>query len=105
MPQIASACGVFSSAVPGGATPVGLIGNFNVALIPAAGGFNGTIVLQKSYADSGGQWVTVSENATGTAASYTGAVALQMIEFEAGVSYRWNCTVYSSGSCYYRISQ
>jgi len=101
MAQLAGACGSFTGiANGGGCTPT--VGNFNVAL---SGTFVGTCVLQKNYDNGSWGWTNVSENATGTAASYTAPVSMQMTEFEAGVSYRWICTAYASGTINYRISQ
>lgn len=101
MAQLAFACGSFSGTGNGnGCTPT--TGNFNVAI---SGTFVGTVQLQKNFDNGTWGWTPVSQNATGAAASYTAPVAMQMTEFEQGVSYRWVCTAYTSGTINYRISQ
>ena len=66
--------------------------------------FSGTVQLERSF-DGGATFVPVSEDTTGTAASYTAAFNGQIYEAEHQIFYRWNCTAYSSGNINYRISQ
>lgn len=66
--------------------------------------FSATVQLQRSF-DGGATWITISEDTTGTLASYTAEMNGLIYEPEQGVQYRFNCTAYTSGTINYRISQ
>lgn len=79
-----------------GATSVTLKGYFDVTF---QGGV-GTVKLEKTY--DGTNWFDVSQDAGGTQASYvlTAGLELSFVGFEPAenVSYRFNCTAYTSGT-------
>jgi len=75
--------------------------NFNVSIW---GTFVGTVLVQRSF-DAGTTWLTVSLDSAGTPASFTSPVTVAGYEPESEVVYRISCTVYSSGTINYRISQ
>ncbi len=82
------------------------LGAFNVAL---SGTFTGTVLFEKSY-DGGATWVTVAQDAAGTAASYTLAwtsqsINLTLCEVETQVAWRLRCSAFTSGTLNYRLSQ
>jgi hypothetical protein len=89
--------GVLNAASP----PIALLGNFNTAVW---GTFVGTVTLENSY-DGGTTWIPVINKHTGAAITYTAPGALQEDEFEAGVYYRLQMTLFTSGSASYRISE
>lgn len=74
---------------------------FNMALY---GTFVGTVAFERSF-DGGTTYSALSEDASGTTATYTVPVNATCYEPERGVLYRWNCTAYTSGTINYRISQ
>jgi hypothetical protein len=81
-------------------------GAFNLAMW---GTFSGTVLLEKSY-DAGTTWITVAQDAAGTAASYTLAwtaqsINLTLCEVEPQVAWRLRCSAFTSGTLNYRISQ
>lgn len=76
-------------------------GRFNVSLW---GTFAGTVQLQRSF-DGGTTWLPVSYPLTGDALSWTAAVSTTVEEPEHLVAYRLACTVYTSGTVNYRLSQ
>jgi hypothetical protein len=82
------------------------LGGFNLAMW---GTFSGTVLLEKTY-DGGATWVTVSQDVTGTPASYTLAwtaqsINLTLCEVETQVAWRLRCTAFTSGTLNYRLSQ
>lgn len=85
-------------------------GGFNAAIwgTPLVGGlsgsFSGTIIIERSL-DGGTTWIGASTDGTGTVASYTTAVSVYGVETEDGVMYRFDCTVWGSGTINYRLSQ
>jgi hypothetical protein len=87
-----------------------VFGPFNIAIwgTPLSGGLSGafsaTIALERSL-DGGTTWIAAAADGTGTAASYTSAVSLSGTEPEQGNLYRFDCTVYASGTVNYRLSQ
>lgn len=103
--------------MPGPAKPVGLVagaftgtgqsgsvelyGGFNLTL---SGPFVATVKLERSF-DNGSTWLVCSRDTAGNEASYTAPVSLVANEPEAGVIYRLNCTVYTSGTVTYRLSR
>lgn len=118
--QTASASEIAVKVVSGTFTGTGQSGNANAGLNAGANGtppvfkdvfnaalwgvFSATVQLEKSF-DGGTNWVVVSKDASGGAASYSDVVALGVYEPEHNVLYRWNCTAYTSGTVNYRISQ
>lgn len=88
----------FTSASNGGA--IGIHGGFNLAVY---GTFVGTVVLEKSF-DDGTTWLPVSKDSTGAAMSFTSAACLSGYEYESGVTYRFRCSAYTSGTINTRIS-
>lgn len=91
--------GTLSSAAQGAARV--FTGTFNVQL-----NISGTLTaaLQRSF-DGGTTFITVSQSADGTPATYTGSVSLSLFEPEEGVYWRVAVTSFSSGSCIFRLSQ
>jgi hypothetical protein len=77
-----------------------VFGTFNIAIW---GTFVGTVALERTL--DGTNWVAVATDGTGSAASYTSAVSVTGLEVESEVSYRFNCTAYSSGTIHCRLSQ
>jgi hypothetical protein len=75
-------------------------GKFNASL---TGTWVGTVVLQRSY--DGSTYETVSKDSAGADASFTANCSIVVEECESGVSYRWNCTAFTSGTIQTRISQ
>lgn len=67
-------------------------GGFNMSL---SGFGSATVVLQRSF-DEGATWVNVE--------SFTGDAERRVDEPSLDVFYRFNCTVYSSGTIAYRLS-
>ena len=85
----------------GTSAAVSIVGAFNFRL---AGTFVATVKLERSF-DGGSTWAVVSKNIDGQEAAYTAAVDAVGNEPEAGVTYRWTCTAFTSGQIDYRISQ
>jgi hypothetical protein len=77
-----------------------VFGPFNIAIW---GTFTGTVALERAL--DGVNFVAVATDGTGTAASYTSAVSVTGVEIESEVTYRFNCTSYSSGTIHCRLSQ
>lgn len=72
---------------------------FNVSIY---GTFVGTVQLERSFDDT--NWLPIT--AAGTQMYlWTGPASEIAAEIESGVSYRLNCTAYTSGTINYRISQ
>jgi hypothetical protein len=94
---------------PDSSAPTVFYGGFNAALYAGAG-FVGTIVFEKTY-DGGQTWITISQDAAGTPASYAlnwaspTTTSLAMAEVEPSVYWRIRCSVYNSGGLTYRLSQ
>ncbi len=77
-----------------------VFGPFNIAIW---GTFVGTVALERTL--DGTNWIAVATDGLGTAASYTAPVSVTGVEVEAEVSYRFNCTAYTSGTAHCRLSQ
>lgn len=75
------------------------IGQINVAIY---GTFSATARIECSF--DGSNWVPMAKDPDGNYASYTAPVALVIDAPEVGVSYRINCTAYTSGTINYRFS-
>jgi hypothetical protein len=69
-------------------------GPFNVDI---DGDGDGTIILERSI-DNKATWNPASRDSAGTQASYTAPASVVVTEVQAGIWYRFNCTVLSSGS-------
>ena len=95
---IALVAGTFTATGNGLSVP--LYGNFNYTL---SGTWVGTVVLERSY-DDGVSWVTTSKPDL-TPASFTAVIDGVGLEPEAGVLYRWRCSVFTSGTIEYRLSR
>jgi len=67
------------------------------------GTFVGTVRLERSF-DGGTTWLPLTANGNAMV-TLTAPCSEQWQEDETGVLYRWNCTAYTSGTIYYRISQ
>lgn len=76
-------------------------GALNVTL---SGTWTGSVNIERSF-DNGTTWNIVSEDGTGTAATYTANMSVECVEGERGVSYRINATSVGSGTVVYRLSQ
>lgn len=74
-------------------------GQFNIEL---RGTFVATVALERSL-DGGSNWVGCTM--VGTAVTWTAPASENWEENERGGLYRLNCTVYTSGTVTYRISQ
>lgn len=77
-----------------------VFGTFNIAVW---GTFVGTVALERTL--DGTNWIAVATDGIGTAASFTSAVSITGLEVESEVSYRFNCTAYTSGTINCRLSQ
>lgn len=86
--------------IPGGRGPATNEILFNVTIY---GTFSATVVIERSFDNS--TWHQLSKDADGNAASYTAPVSLKIGECETPVYYQLNCTAYTSGEAFYRISQ
>lgn len=75
-------------------------GAFNIAIW---GTFVGTVALERAL--DGTNFVAVATDGTGAPASYTSPVSVSGLEPESGVTYRFNCTAYTSGTIHCRLSQ
>lgn len=84
----------------GQSAAVKVYGPFNIALW---GTFNGTVALERAL--DGANFVAVATDGLGTAAIYTTPVSVAGVEGESEVSYRFNCTGFTSGTINYRLSQ
>ena len=72
------------------------------------GNWSGTVRLEWTF-DGGTTWLVCGIGGSGQQAVYTSAgtgsdVSLAIDQVEAGVAFRWNCTVYNSGTINYRLS-
>jgi hypothetical protein len=92
--------GTFTATGTGTAVPVARRGDFNISLW---GTFAGTVTLERSF-DGGSTWLPVTY-IDGSAISWTAPISTTFAEPEAGVSYHFNCTSYTSGTVSWRISQ
>jgi hypothetical protein len=96
------------AASTGSSEATAFLGGFNAALSATA--FDGTVVFEKTY-DGGQTWITISQDAAGTPASYAlnwaspTTTSLAMAEVEPSVYWRIRCSVYNSGGLTYRLSQ
>lgn len=72
---------------------------FNIEL---AGTFVATVVVDRSF-DGGITWVSCTS--LGTLISFSGQVSETLKNFEPGVSYRFRCTAYTSGTVLTRMSE
>lgn len=86
----------------GQSDPVNILGKANLLL--DFSGASATVVLERSF-DKGVTWYVVSKDNDGTDASYTDDLNAYIEEIEPHMMYRWNCTVYASGTVTYRISR
>ncbi len=77
-----------------------VFGPFNIAIW---GTFVGTVALERTL--DGTNYIAVATDGIGTAASFTSPVSITGVEVEAEVSYRFNCTAYTSGTIHARLSQ
>ena len=77
----------------------------NAIFTGAAVSFVGTVQLERSL-DGGNTWIIANVGGTGTLAQYTAGtpVSVTFGEPEEGITYRWNCIAYTSGTINYRIS-
>lgn len=96
--------GSLSSETAGAAVEV--YGIFNVTVW---GTFEATLVLERSH-DSGVTWVQVAKDTSNNPATFTGtgsafSIGQIAINPELGVLFRLNCTSYSTGTAYWRLSQ
>ena len=69
------------------------------------GTWSGTVQLEVNR-NNGNGWVAVSSDpttTTGTPAAYTANVALAVFDPIIGAQYRWNCTIFTSGTVNYEI--
>lgn len=74
--------------------------DFNVTLY---GTFAATVRLERTF-DGGVNWHPITANGTALYV-WTAPVSESNGESQRGVSYRLNCTVYTSGTVNYRVSQ
>jgi hypothetical protein len=77
-----------------------VFGPFNIAIW---GTFGGTVALERAL--DGSNFVAVATDGTGTAAVYTSPVSVTGLEVESEVTYRFNCTAFTSGTIHCRLSQ
>lgn len=77
-----------------------VFGPFNIAIW---GTFGGTVALERAL--DGTNFVAVATDGTGTPADYTSPVSVTGLEVESEVTYRFNCTAFTSGTIHCRLSQ
>jgi len=80
---------------------VQLINEFSVCV---GGTFNATVLLERSP-DEGINYFPCSTDATGTPASYTAPMSVDVMSLRHGMLYRLRCTAYSSGTITWVIWQ
>lgn len=83
-------------------------GPFNVVLYGGATpntAWAGTVRLERTF-DGGTTWVVCGIGGDGTQAIWSTGIDVSVVagEPEKGVGYRLNCTVYTSGLIFYRLS-
>ncbi len=83
----------------GQSAAVAMRGRFNLTL---SGTFAATVRLERSFDDSA-TWHPLTSG--GLAVSFTAPLTEVLEEPEGSVSYRLNCTSYTSGTVAYRVSQ
>jgi len=91
--------GSFTASGAGTTVPLARPGYFNISL---QGTFVATVVLQRSF--DGSTWETITYS-DGSSLSWSAPFSSIWSEPGDGVSYRFNCTAYTSGTVNWRISQ
>lgn len=81
-------------------SPLSVMGAFNAVL---TGTFVGTARLERTF-DGGTTYAPVFNVNTGSVIASTVPMSIVLYEPEAGVSWRWNCTAYTSGTITARLS-
>lgn len=96
-------------AFPAGVTAAQVVAGADAAAQFGQAAWAGTVQLERSF-DGGKTFLVCGVGGAGQSAIYTGAVqngnavSVAASEPEKGVLYRLNCTAYTSGTPYYRIS-
>lgn len=93
--------GTFAAIGQGAPLATDLISDINISL---AGPFVGTVQIERRFAGDV-NWYPIARDATGAVSSFSAPTSISLKETEGDVSYRLNCTAFSSGSIAWRISQ
>lgn len=80
--------------------PMSVYGLFNAAL---SGTFSATARLERTF-DGGTTYIPAFNVNTGSVVASTAPCSFTLNEPERGVSWRWNCTAYTSGTISARLS-
>jgi hypothetical protein len=80
---------------------VNFLREFSVCL---GGTFNATVLIERSP-DNGASWFPCSTDASGTAASYTSPVSVDVVSLVHPMLYRLHCTAFSTGTVNWTLSQ
>lgn len=97
-------------AFPPGITNAQVATGADAAALFGGAAWTGSVQLERSF-DGGATWVICGVGGAGQGAIYSGAtlagqaVSIVVGEPERQVLYRWNCTVLSSGTVNYRLSE
>jgi hypothetical protein len=91
--------GTFTATGGGTAVPIARRGDLNISLW---GTFTATVTLERSY--DGSTWLPLTY-LDGVALSWTAPMSTAFTVSDAGASYRFNCTAFTSGTVNWRISQ
>jgi hypothetical protein len=97
-PQVISGAFTVAGAT---STVINMVREFSVSL---GGTFNGTVVIERSP-DKGNTWYPCSTDATGTAASYTSPVSVDVVSLVHPMLYRLRCVSLASGTINWTMSQ
>lgn len=103
---ISATAGTFTGTGVGAA--VQIQGRFNASLLSGTstgtGAWTGNVQIERSF-DARLTWTPISADSYGTVASFQWPTSLILTEEEAGVWYRWHCTVFGNGIIPWRLSQ
>lgn len=80
---------------------INMVREFSVSI---GGTFNGTVVIERSP-NGGSTWFPCSTDATGTAASYTSPVSVDVVSLVHPMLYRLRCVALASGTINWVMSQ
>jgi len=92
-------------AFPPGFTSANVVSGTDSGATFATVAVTATVQLERTH-DGGATWIPAGIGGAGQQAIYTnpGGFTAQIVEVERGISYRVNCTAYSSGVLHYRLS-
>jgi hypothetical protein len=92
-------------AIPPAATAAGILGGTDNSAVYEAVAVVATVQLERTF-DGGNTWIICGVGGAGSQAIYVNpqAISVTNMEPERGISYRFNCTAYTSGTINYRMS-